>query len=60
MARIVKAGALLVSAYLVVVLSVNGIAGVVQPELGAGSGEGVLRTFSAGGQVLRAAPGCRR
>ena len=51
MIRIAKAGVLLVSAYLVLALGLNGIAGVVQPELGAGSGEGVLLTFSSDGEV---------
>ena len=37
--------------YLGLSLGINGIAGVLQPELGAGAGEGVLRTFSADGEI---------
>ena len=51
MVRVVKVGVLLFAAYVVIVLGVNGIAGIVQPELGAGAGEGVLRTFSSDGEV---------
>lgn len=49
--RIAKAAAMIVGAYVLLVLAINGTAGVVQPELGAGSGEGVLRTFSEDGEV---------
>ena len=49
--RVMKFAAMIVGAYVLLVLAINGIAGVVQPELGAGSGEGVLRTFSEDGEV---------
>ncbi len=49
--RIAKIVTMLVGAYLFLVLTLNGVAGVVQPELGAGSGEGVLRTFSDDGEA---------
>ena len=49
--RIAKSTSILGGAYLFLVFTINGIAGIVQPELGAGSGEGVLRTFSDDGEV---------
>ncbi len=49
--RIAKSTAMLVGAYVLLALAINGTAGVVQPELGAGSGEGVLRTFAEDGEV---------
>ena len=49
--RIARSTTVLVGAYLFLVFTINGIAGIVQPELGAGSGEGVLRTFSDDGEV---------
>lgn len=37
--------------YVLLALAINGFAGVTQPELGAGAGEGVLRTFADDGSV---------
>lgn len=51
MKRIAQVLATLFGAYVLLVLTINGVAGVVQPELGAGPGEGVLRTFSDDGDV---------
>ena len=51
MKRTAQVIATLFGAYVLLALAVNGVAGVVQPELGAGSGEGVLRTFSADSDV---------
>ena len=51
MKRTVQVVGALFGAYLLLVLTLNGVAGVVQPELGAGPGEGVLRTFSEDGEV---------
>ncbi len=49
--RIAKIVTVFIGAYLFLALTLNGVAGVVQPELGAGSGEGVLRTFSDDGEA---------
>ena len=51
MKRTAQIVATLFGAYVLLVLAINGVAGVVQPELGAGLGEGVLRTFSDDGDV---------
>ena len=51
MKRAIKAVAGLLATYVVLVLAMNGVAGVVQPELGVGAGEGLLRTFSPDGEI---------
>ena len=49
--RAVRIAAFALAAYVGITLSGNGLAGIFQPELGAGSGEGVLRTFTSDGEV---------
>ena len=51
MGRMIRILAGMLGAYVFLALAINGIAGVVQPALGAGAGEGVLRTFADDGSV---------
>ena len=51
MRRLARSIFVIVASYLVVALAVNGAAGILQPSLGAGADEGVLRTFSVDGDI---------
>ncbi len=51
MRRTIRILAGTLAAYLILVFAINGVGGLVQPELGAGAGEGVLRTFADDGSV---------
>ena len=51
MQRVLEAAAVTLAGYVALALLLNGIAGVLQPSLGAGAGEGTLRTFSEDGEV---------
>ncbi|MCR9093026.1 MAG: nitroreductase/quinone reductase family protein [bacterium] len=49
MIRAISGIALPIVAYVVIALALNGVAGVMQPPMGAGPGEGILTTFAADG-----------
>ena len=49
MKRVLRPVAFIAAGYVLVVLAINAVAGITQPELGAGAGEGILRTFAEDG-----------
>ena len=49
MKKVLRRVAFIAAGYVLVVLAINAVAGITQPELGAGAGEGVLRTFADDG-----------